>query len=216
MVTKKQRPSPTDGRRRRVDGKSVVSTEIRAARQGRQAPVSGGSELPDDDMDQPSLDPEASDESRSTNQPTARQQEILDELLRDPVMARVARTLGVNERTVRRVRDRYRPLIEQGRRERAMARFASDRSRRMMVEDSLDANLPDALERLGELATDADGRLALAAIKSMLDAALRVSVPEPPGLVSDELFYEASHDILATLALPAAEAEADTDMSDHG
>ena len=91
-----------------------------------------------------------------------------------------------------------------------MARFASDRSRRMMVEDSLDANLPDALERLGELATDADGRLALAAIKSMLDAALRVSVPEPAGLISDELFYEASHDILEALALSPAEAEADT------
>jgi hypothetical protein len=216
MGTKRQRPSPRDGRRRRVDRTSVVSTEIRAARQGRQAPVSGGSKLPDDDMDQPSLHPEATDESRSTKQPTARQQEILEELLRDPVMARVARTVGVNERTVRRVRDRYGPLIEQGRRERAMARFASDRSRRMMVEDSLDANLPDALERLGELAMDADGRLALAAIKSMLDAALRVSVPEPPGLISDELFYEASHDILATLALPAAEAEADTDMSGHG
>jgi hypothetical protein len=214
--TKKQQPSPRDGRRRGVDRKSVVSTEIRAARQGRQAPMSVGSKLPDDDMDEPSLHPDASDESRSTKQPTARQQEILDELLRDPVMARVARTVGVNERTVRRVRDTYRPLLEHWRRERAMARFASARSRRTMVEDALDANLPNALERLVELATGADGRLALAAIKSMLDAALRVSVPEPPGLISDELFYEASYDILARLALPPAEAEADTDMSGHG
>jgi hypothetical protein len=209
---KKQEPSPRDHRSRRLDRKSVVSTEIGAAREGRQAAVAGASKRPDDDLDEPSPHPEASDETLSKKQPTARQQEILDELLRDPVMARVARTVGVNERTVRRVRDANRPLLEQRRREQAMARFASERSRRMMVEDSLDANLPDALERLSELATGADGRLALAAIKLMLDAALRVSVPEPPGLISDELFYEASYDILARLALPPA----DTDMAHHG
>jgi hypothetical protein len=208
---KKQELSPRDHRSRRLDRESVVSTEIRAARHGHQAAVPGASKLPDDDLDEPSLTPEASDETRPKKQPTARQQEILDELLRDPVMARVARTVGVNERTVRRVRDANRPLLEQMRRELAMARFASERSRRMVVEDSLDANLPDALKRLGELATGTDGRLALAAIKSMLDAVLRLSVPESPGLISDELVYEASYEILARLALPPAEPEADTD-----
>ena len=76
----------------------------------------------------------------------------------------------------------------------------------MMVEDSLDANLPDALERLCELATGADGRLALPAIKAMLDAVLRTSAPEPPGLISDELFYEASYDILTTLVATSGQS----------
>ena len=70
---------------------------------------------------------------RDAGQPSRAHQEILDAYYENPNAVGVARALGVNERTVRRVRDRYRNLLEERWRERDEEHERRSAQRRTVV-----------------------------------------------------------------------------------
>jgi hypothetical protein len=105
--------------------------------------------------------------------PTREQRRVLDALVEHPNAAAVARALGVSERNVRRIRDRFsEELQERWRRRDEEGRALAD-ARRYRIEAWLDASLDRAMDELDALLTSANESIRLRAAKTRIDLALR-------------------------------------------
>jgi hypothetical protein len=106
--------------------------------------------------------------------PTQRQQQILAAFFVLPNAAAVGRSLGCNERTVRRVVQQFNDLLVERRQQRFEEELQRSDARHARVHDWADAALGQALERLDELAASEDEGVALRATKLKLNLALPV------------------------------------------
>lgn len=114
--------------------------------------------------------------------PTARQQQILDAYFECPNAAAVARALGGSERNVRRIVQQFADLLVERRQQRFEERLKRIDARHARTQDWADSALGEALGRLDELAASDNEGVALRATRMKLDIALlapsAASVPQ--------------------------------------
>jgi hypothetical protein len=109
------------------------------------------------------------------DEPTREQQKVLDAYFQNPNAAQVGRDLGVSERNVRRIRDRFQEQLEERWRQRDAEEQARADARRRRVEEWVDAGLDRAMHQLDALLESQNESIRLRAAKLRIDWALRAA-----------------------------------------
>lgn len=153
----------------------------------------------------------------SRKRPTAKQQQILIAYHDCGNAAAVARMMGVSERHVRRLVHEHASLLQEWRRERESEQIAAADARAARVRTWTDSSVGAALDRLRELVTSCDDRVALQAIRMTLDLVHRDSLgagrPEPQPDTEFRTRSRNINDRLEAVALAAAEGDSDGDSN---